>query len=105
MVFSFFKKEPEKMVARPAAVPRSKDPQALVPTMGDAQFEISGVGIQSDIDAHKAAKDDLPPLDFSEFVFSESSPDFQIEADVDPVDAQRPCPDNATDVVRIIDHQ
>ena len=76
------------MVARPAAVPRSKDPQAPASHPGDAQFEISGVGIPSDVAAVKAAKEDLPALDFSGFVFSESSPDFQIEADVDPVDAE-----------------
>lgn len=69
MVFSFFKKQPEKMVARPAAVPRppEKPPE--------------NVSIPAPVAAEAAA------LELSDFVFSESAPDFQIEVDMDPVDA------------------
>jgi hypothetical protein len=71
MVFSFFKKPPEKkMVARPAAVPRSKI-EAPEPVL-----------------LPEIAKNDTSSLDFSEFVFSESSPNFQLEEDIDPVDAE-----------------
>jgi len=70
MVFSFFKKPPEKMVARPAAVPRST-PKADEPAPPP-----------------EPVKAEEPLSDFSEFVFSESSPDFQLEEDIDPVDAE-----------------
>ena len=76
MVFSFFKKPPEKMVARPAAVPRAA--------------KISDAGEDSRPGAvtlpPEPAKDVAP--EFSDFVFSESAPDFQIEGEIDPVDAQ-----------------
>lgn len=87
MVFSFFKKAPEKMVARPAAVPRStKIPDPLpVPEAGKAEAAESPppTGPSSE-PAHDAAS----PPDSTDFVFSESSPDFQIEGEIDPVDAQ-----------------
>ena len=70
MVFSFFKKPPEKMVARPAAVPRST-PKAGEPAPPP-----------------ETSKADEPELEFSEFVFSESSPNFQLEEEIDPVDAE-----------------
>ncbi|MBS1226784.1 MAG: anti-sigma-factor antagonist [Proteobacteria bacterium] len=78
MVFSFFKKPPEKMVARPAAVPRSAK-------SSDAG-EDSRPGAVSL--PPEPAKDDRVTPEFSDFVFSESAPDFQIEGEIDPVDAQ-----------------
>jgi len=69
MVFSFFKKPPEKMVARPVAVPRST-PRAEEP-----------------VPPPEVAKASASTLDFSEFVFSESSPNIQLEEEIDPVDA------------------
>ena len=81
MVFSFFKKAPEKMVAKPAAVPRPKEGTA-VPAV-----EAKPVPVQSDkaVEEEKSFTDSA--IEFSDFVFSESSPDFQIEGDVDPIDA------------------
>lgn len=77
MVFSFFKKAPEKMVAKPAAVPRPKDgarpPQEASPSPAAAATTAAESGEASD---------------FSDFVFSESATDFQIEGDIDPVDAE-----------------
>ena len=69
MVFSFFKKEPEKMVAKPAA---------------GAEASLSAVAPAP----AQTPKKDLPPLEYSDFVFSESSPQFLVDADVDPVDAE-----------------
>ena len=80
MVFSFFKKSPEKMVAKPAAVPRSAKPSA--PDSPPAAAPLSRPGVVS----VPPAKDVTP--EFSDFVFSESAPDFQIEGEIDPVDAQ-----------------
>ena len=70
MVFSFFKKPPEKMVARPAAVPRatSKASEPSAPP--------------------EPAKAEETVSDFSEFEFSESAQGFQVEEDIDPVDAE-----------------
>ena len=81
MVFSFFKKAPEKMVAKPAAVPRPKEGTA-VPAV-----EAKPAPVLSDkaVEEEKSFTDSA--IEFSDFVFSESSPDFQIEGDVDPIDA------------------
>lgn len=82
MVFSFFKKPQEKMVAKPAAAPRPRADDAAVPPEEKNQTTQatpqSGAAVQPDLDA---------PLDFSDFEFSESPPDFHVEADVDPIDA------------------
>ena len=77
MVFSFFKK-PEKMVAKPAAVPRAAPMSEPAP------------GAVRDLPPGPTT---LPPAsdvtpEFSDFVFSESAPDFQIEGEIDPIDAQ-----------------
>jgi anti-anti-sigma regulatory factor len=82
MVFSFFKKTPEKMVARPAVAPRVKDESDKSLPSGAAlpASSPSKPPVPSPVVA--------PSLDYSDFVFSESSPDFQIEADIDPVDAE-----------------
>jgi anti-anti-sigma regulatory factor len=82
MVFSFFKKTPEKMVARPAVAPRTKEdagmnlPAAAEPTAPAAPLPAG----------EPSAEQSAAP--YSDFVFSESSPDFQIEEDIDPVDAE-----------------
>jgi len=81
------------MVARPAAVPRQKgagldvsasdDNQASVADRpGPLEFTPAPIPVSPAQDAQNIS------LDFSDFVFSESSPDFQIEAEIDPVDAQ-----------------
>ena len=77
MVFSFFKKAPEKMVAKPAAVPRPKEEIAVESKAPPERVESAG----------ESSKDTNSLIEFSDFVFSESSPDFQIEGDVDPIDA------------------
>ena len=77
MVFSFFKKAPEKMVAKPAAVPRPKEEIAVESKAPPERVE----------SAVESSKDTNSLIEFSDFVFSESSPDFQIEGDVDPIDA------------------
>ena len=77
MVFSFFKK-PEKMVAKPAAVPRAAPPSEPPPGVAEAAPAVAV--------APPADKEVTP--EFSDFVFSESAPDFQFEGEIDPVDAQ-----------------
>ena len=75
MVFSFFKKPPEKMVAKPSVVPRQKEaPEDAVKadTPASRPDTPSEVGAASEL---------------SDFVFSESFPQFQIEAEIDPIDA------------------
>ncbi len=75
MVFSFFKK-PEKMVAKPAAVPRAAPPSEPPPGVA---------GVPPPVDVAPPAKEVAP--EFSDFVFSESAPEFQFEGEIDPVDA------------------
>lgn len=97
MVFSFFKKAPEKMVAKPAAVPRPKEENAAkavgsgVPQVKTAVGEAKRLdSLPSPVQAEPTGGADKQTdslIDFSDFVFSESSPDFQIEGDVDPIDA------------------
>ena len=81
------------MVARPAAVPRPKPTGREVSAPSEADAPVSApapaagnVGSQSS--APVKPVDDLPSLDFADFVFSESSPEFHVEAEVDPVDAE-----------------
>ena len=77
MVFSLFKK-PEIVVAKPAARPAPATRQ----TTDDKQAPAS---------ANTAQGSALPVVEasgLSDFVFSESSPQFQIEAEIDPVDAE-----------------
>ena len=78
MVFSFFKKAPEKMVAKPVAVPRPKEGAAV------QSAEAKLVPGQSNEAADEGKNFTDSAIEFSDFVFSESSPDFQIEGDVDP---------------------
>lgn len=92
MVFSFFsKKTPEKkMVARPAVAPRAKnareDTVRPAEEKPDSPLESSQTGAEAP--PPEAASDDSPSLDFSGFEFSECLPDFQVEQDIDPVDAE-----------------
>ena len=80
------------MVARPAAVPRAREeipplsgelpdgrrkPPAPAPAAGLARSDIPF--------ATPVVDSDLPPLDLSEFVFSETETRFQVEDEVDPV--------------------
>lgn len=88
MVFSFFKKQPEKMITRPAAVPRKAggedspaEPDGAGKTATPAPDQDEATGPGADVQADS-------PSDFSDFVFSQSSLDFHVEADVDPIDAQ-----------------
>lgn len=88
MVFSFFKKQPEKMITRPAAVPRPADGRDNAPP---ASKDKGGENAQNTAAAAPAKEEpvqETPLSDFSDLAFSHSSLDFQVEADVDPVDAQ-----------------
>jgi len=89
MVFSFFKKQPEKMIARPAAVPRQTGDRQVVPASpapGQAAVQEPATGKPEAAKATEAAAPQQS--DFSDFSLSQSSLDFHIEADVDPVDSQ-----------------
>lgn len=98
MVFSFFKKSPEKMVARPAAAPRPKSeapatPAAPAPAAGTAapsaeaaqevSRELAPLDFTSSVPSAQAAP--VAPSDFSDL--SESDGCFHLEADIDPVEA------------------
>lgn len=99
MVFSFFKKLPQKMVAKPAAMPRQKEaePAALAPLAEkkapppdkSAPLEFTPSSASAPAATSSPATPDAPKisLDFSDFEFSETPPGFQVEDDVDPVDA------------------
>jgi anti-anti-sigma regulatory factor len=86
MVFSFFKKPSQKMVAKPAAVPR---PPEATPAVPNAPAEAAPVAAPTSREKPQdvAPAEPEAPSDFSDFQFSESPCDFQIEADVDPIEA------------------
>ena len=97
MVFSFFKKPPEKMVARPAAAPVRAKPEPS-PAAGpagmpgsaeekDAPRELAPLDFTtSNIQSPAAAAPAMvSPSDFSDL--SESPEGFHVEMDVDPVEA------------------
>ena len=92
MVFSFFKKSPEKMVAKPAAAPRPREESGAAPLF-PAEDKHGVPAVESPAKAEPVAPaKGLPQsakdtLDFSDFQFSESPQDFHIEVDVDPVEA------------------
>ncbi len=96
MVFSFFKKQPpdKKMPVRPAAAPPSTRDRGA--TSGAASSTekpkpaAAPVGLaRSDVPfATPVPTSEGPPLDLSEFVFSEIAAEFQVEAEVDPLDAE-----------------
>ena len=90
MVFSFFKKAPEKMVAKPTVVPRPKVASTTPASVSGSAPADSAASASEPIQVDSASRDSKPTesvIDFSEFIFSESSPDFQIEGDADPIDA------------------
>ncbi|HNJ76239.1 MAG TPA: STAS domain-containing protein [Azospira sp.] len=99
MVFSFFKKPPEKMVARPAAAPVRAKPEPT-PAAGpagmpgsaeekDAPRELAPLDFTTSNIKSPAAAPAAPamvsPSDFSDL--SESPEGFHVEMDVDPVEA------------------
>ena len=85
MVFSFFTKKPEKMVARPSVNPRAKEsvpPDSLPPPPPPAQPAKTPPPSKPD-----KAPEETASSDFSDFVFSEASASFQVEDELDPIDA------------------
>jgi anti-anti-sigma regulatory factor len=75
MVFSFFKKRPEKMVARPAVRLPAAGSEETQPPVAEPAKEGS-------------AEDVVSSAEFSDFDdFTQSSPDFQVDGDFDPIDA------------------
>jgi anti-anti-sigma regulatory factor len=91
MVFSFFKKAPEKMVAKPAAAPRPKEAEVVPAALPAEAWPANTASVAEArpvaVDPAKAIEAAAASLDFSDFQFSESPQDFQIEADVDPIDS------------------
>lgn len=89
MVFSFFKKQPEKMVAKPAAKPRPAAPPAEAPAAPAARPPVRGEAPAAPAQEAPAEVRELPPLDFtspSDFSdFSQSPADIHVEHDLDPV--------------------
>lgn len=91
MVFSFFKKQPEKKtVARSATSPRLDDESSLVRPTEEKHLAAAPVGlVRADLPfATPVARTESQPLDLSEFDFSEMAPEFQVEVEVDPIDAE-----------------
>ena len=93
MVFSFFKKQPEKMITRPAAVPKQVEGRENVPVSGQESGATKTVQEAVQKTDRGAAKEPAvavqsTPSDFSDFAFSQSAFNFQVEAEVDPIDAQ-----------------
>ena len=92
MVFSFFKKPPEKMVARPAVVPRPKAtgaPASAPPKADGTADSLQGPASPANSKPNPAAAaEGLPSLDFVDFEFSESPANFHVEAELDPVEAE-----------------
>ena len=96
MVFSFFKKQPpeKKMVARPAAVPRPHDARGTAAggqpddTLNSPPAAPVGLAREDLPFSSPVPTADGPPLDLSEFVFSELAAEFQIETESDPIDAE-----------------
>lgn len=102
MVFSFFKKPPEKMVARPAAAPARAKPEtpAAPPAGSKPAAAPPGSAVAPAQEAREAPRD-LAPLDFtttsnvagnavspSDFSdLSETPGDIHIEGDIDPIEA------------------
>lgn len=76
------------MVARPAAVPRSKPAHEDNPLYGGDDGYPVGAANPAATPPPASTKDSSSPLESSSFAFSESSLDYQVEADIDPVDAE-----------------
>ncbi|MBI4742461.1 MAG: STAS domain-containing protein [Betaproteobacteria bacterium] len=85
MVFSFFKKLPEKMAAKPAAVFRSGERSAGAPGGDHAS------GARNPEDASDASGDarntNDSATDFNDFDFSNSLRDMQVDTEIGPIDA------------------
>ncbi len=94
MVFSFFKKQkpPEKkMTSRPPAVPRPREDQrfgTVAPLVGEQPNGPSAELVGPDLTYPPPEVRESKTAEPSAFEFSETAPEFQIEADVDPVDAE-----------------
>jgi anti-anti-sigma regulatory factor len=90
MVFSFFKKPPEKMVAKPAAVFRPEERGVAAPESPDA-VRLSKSTVAPDdkaaADACSQTQESDQALDFTDFDFDHRLRDMQVEAEVDPIDA------------------
>jgi hypothetical protein len=95
MVFSFFKKPPpeKKMPVRPAAVPPSADDRGAASAASSKEKPkpaAAPVGLARS-DVPFADSGDYPrraSAGLSEFVFSEIAAEFQVEAELDPLDAE-----------------
>lgn len=85
MVFSFFKKPPEKMVAKPAAVFRNEERGGLAPVAEAApgQTGQESAGAIGGVAAEQ--QDDDLSLDFTDFDFDRSLRDLQVAAELDPI--------------------
>lgn len=79
MVFSFFKKPPEKMVAKPAAVFRPEQREAAA-----AHLDELAADARKDSCAHANSSEST---DLTDFDFDKTLRDVQVDADIDPVDA------------------
>ena len=88
MVFSFFKKPPEKMIARPPATPRAAEAPGDVDRKTGLRDSVSTAAVSQNAAKVVPVKDASPTDSYLDFVFSESSPEFQVEAEIDPVDAE-----------------
>lgn len=98
MVFSFFKKPrpPEgKMGARPAFIPprvEATEVAGRVPSEGDLKPTVTGAGpfrqAEPSFAETRARSGGANSQEPSAFEFSETAPEFQIEGDVDPIDAE-----------------
>jgi ABC-type transporter Mla MlaB component len=84
MAFSFFKKQPEKMVAKPAAAPRSQATNADAQALPVEEMKVAPEPVVAKLPVPEVLNDSL---DFCDFQFSESPTDFHFEDDVDPIDA------------------
>lgn len=91
MVFSLFKKSPEKMPERQVARPKAPAaPAATAKAPANAPQAEAAKPAAAPATAEPPKKEDLPPLDFtdSQFSFTESSVmAIEVEHDIDPVQA------------------
>ena len=76
------------MIARPAAVPRQVAVREHASESSKEQHGVQDTAAREAKPVVEGSARQDAPSDFSDFVFSETAPDFQIEADIDPVDAE-----------------
>lgn len=79
------------MISRPAAIPRAKEDQrfgTVTPLAGERPTDSSGELIGSNLTYPTATVSETKAAEPSAFEFSETAPEFQVEAEVDPVDAE-----------------